>query len=169
MAPTVTRTNKGVVFGPVCDWGKKTVVVCGGSQYTLKDCSRWVNDGKCAELERASQRTRDLLSFGEVDRLEFMSRGVAEQALDLDQAGPWEIIQQRMIMEEVFANDLQVEMIEAEDADYYYKTMTVISTTGAVQKEYQTPRAKRVREVLPSSPDTITGSQRELPITPTRD
>ena len=63
------------------------MVVYGGSQYTLEDCSRWVNDGKFAELERASQRTRDLQSFGEADRLEFKSRGVAEQALDLDQAG----------------------------------------------------------------------------------
>ena len=128
-----------------------------------------MNDGKFAELEKASQRTRDLQSFGEANRLEFMSRGVAEQALDLDQAGSWEIIQQGMIMQEVFANDLQVEMIEAEDADYHYKTMTAVSTTGAVQKEWQTPRAKRVREVLPSSPDPITGSQRELPITPTPD
>ena len=169
MAPTVTKTNKRVVFGPVCDWGKKSVVVCGGSQYTLEDCSRWVNDGKFAELEKASQRTRDLQSFGEADRLEFMSRGVAERTLDLDQAGSWEIIQQGMIMQEVFANDVQVEMIEAEDTDYHYKTMTAISTTRAVQKEWQTPRAKRVTEVLPSSPDPITVSQRELQITPTPD
>ena len=98
-----------------------------------------------------------------------MSRGVPEQALDLDQAGSWDIIQQGMIMQEVFANDVPVEMIEAEDADYHYKTMTAVSTTGAVQKEWQTPRVKRVREVLPSSPDPITGSQRELSITPTPD
>ena len=93
MAPTFTKTNKGVVFGPVCDWGKKSVVVCRDSQYTLEDCSRWVNDGKFTELERASQRTRDLQSFGKANRLEFMSRGVAEQALDLKQPESWEIIQ----------------------------------------------------------------------------
>ena len=40
-----------------------------------------------------------------------------------------------MIIQEVFANDVQVEIIEAEDADYYYKNMTAISTTGVVQKE----------------------------------
>ena len=66
-------------------------------------------------------------------------------------------------MQEMFANDVQVEMIEAQGADYHYKSMTAISTTGAVQKEWQTPRAKRVREVLSSTPDPITGSQRELP------
>ena len=60
-----------------------------------------------------------------------MSKGVAEQALDLDQAGSWEIIQQGMIMQEVFANDVQVEMIEAEDAEYHYKIMPAVSTTGA--------------------------------------
>ena len=111
------------------------MVVCGGSQYTLEVCSRWVNDGKFAELEKASQRTWDLQSFGEADRLEFMSRGVAEHALDLEQPGSWEIIQQGMIMQEVFTNDVQVEMIEAEEAEYHYKTMTAGSTTGAVQKE----------------------------------
>ena len=72
-------------------------------------------------------------------------------------------------MQEVFASNVQLEMIEAEDADYHYKTMTVISTTGAVQKEWQTPRVNRLREVLPSSPDSITGSYKELPITPTPD
>ena len=67
----------------------------------------------------------------------------------------------------MFANNAQVEIIEAEDADYHYKTLTAISTTGAVQKKWQTPRTKRVRQVLPSLPDSITGSQKELPITPT--
>ena len=57
VAPTITKTNKGVVFGEVYNWGKKSVVVFGGSQYILEDCSRWVNDGKFAELEKASQRT----------------------------------------------------------------------------------------------------------------
>ena len=61
-----------------------------------------------AELERASQRTQDLQSFGEADRLEFMYKGVAEQALDLDQAGSWEIIHQGMIMQKVFANDAYI-------------------------------------------------------------
>ena len=35
-------------------------------------------------------------------------------------------------MQEVFVNDVQVEMIEAEDADYHYKSMTTVSTTRAV-------------------------------------
>ena len=72
-------------------------------------------------------------------------------------------------MQEMFANNAQVEMIKAEDADYHYNTLTAISTTGAVQKEWQTPKAKRVKEVLPSSLDPITSSQRELPISPTLD
>ena len=122
------------------------MVVCGGSHYTLEDCSRWVNDRKFAKLEKASSRTRNLQSFGEADRLEFMSRGVAKQTLDLEQAGSWKIIQQGMIIQEVFANNAQVEIIEAEDTDYYYKTLTAISTTGAVQNEWQTLRNKRVRE-----------------------
>ena len=54
MAPTVTKTNKGVVYGSVCDWVKKSVVVCEGSQYTLEDCSKWIKDSRFAELERAS-------------------------------------------------------------------------------------------------------------------
>ena len=72
-------------------------------------------------------------------------------------------------MQELFANNAQMEIIKVEDADYHYKTLTAISTTGAVQKEWQIPRAKSVREVLPSSPDPITGSQKELSITPSQD
>ena len=120
--------------------------LCGGSQYMLEDYSSWLNDGKLAELEKASQRAKDLQSFGEADRLEFMSRGVAKQALDLEQPGSWEIIQQEMIIQKVFANNAQVEIIEAEDADCHSKTLTMINTTGAVQKEWHTLKPRECRK-----------------------
>ena len=69
----------------------------------------------------------------------------------------------------MFTNNAQVGIIEAEDTDYQYKTITAVGTTGSVQKKWQILRAKRAREVLPSFSDLITGTQRGLPVTHTLD
>ena len=67
MVLTVTKRTDKVMFGPVEDWGKKSILVSGGRQYTLEECSKWVNHGKFQDLQAASQRTQDLKSFGEAD------------------------------------------------------------------------------------------------------
>ena len=43
-------------MGPVRDWGKKTIIVSGGTQYTLDGCIDWKNMEKFAELELALGR-----------------------------------------------------------------------------------------------------------------
>ena len=48
--------TKGMVMAPVRDWGKKTIIVSGGTQYTLDGCTDWKNMGKFAELEPALGR-----------------------------------------------------------------------------------------------------------------
>ena len=83
MVLTVTKRTDKVMFGPVEEWGKKSILVCGGRQYTLEECSKLVNHGKLQDLQAASQRTQDLKSFGEADQLEFESRGLAAYTLDL--------------------------------------------------------------------------------------
>ena len=45
--------TKGMVMGPVRDWGKKTIIVSGGTQYTLDRCTNWKSMGKFSELEPA--------------------------------------------------------------------------------------------------------------------
>ena len=45
--------TKGMVIGPVRDWGKKTIIVSGGTQYTLDGCTDWKSMGKFSELEPA--------------------------------------------------------------------------------------------------------------------
>ena len=100
MALRVTRTSDKVMFGPVVDWGKKSILVSRGRQYTLGECSKWVNHGKFQDLQAASQRTQDLKSFGEADKLEFESRGLAENTLDLEFASSWVIIRNGMAMQE---------------------------------------------------------------------
>ena len=64
MVLTVTKRTDKVMVGPVEHWGKKSILVNGGRQYTLEECSKWVNHGKFQDLQAASQRTQDLKSFG---------------------------------------------------------------------------------------------------------
>ena len=51
--------TKGMVMGPVRDWGRKTVIVSGGTQYTLDGCTDWKNMGKFAKLEPALGKAAD--------------------------------------------------------------------------------------------------------------
>ena len=83
MVLTVTKRIDKVMFGPVKDWGKKSILVSGGRQYTLEGYSKWVNHSKFQDFQASSQRTQDLKSFGEDDQLEFESRGLAENTRDL--------------------------------------------------------------------------------------
>ena len=44
--------EKGLIMGPVKDWGKKSVVISGGSQFTLEDVTKkgWEKLGKMKEV-----------------------------------------------------------------------------------------------------------------------
>ena len=46
MVLTVTERTDKVMFGPVEDWRKKSILVSGVRQYTLEECYKWVNHGK---------------------------------------------------------------------------------------------------------------------------
>ena len=87
------------MFGPATYWGKQSVVVYNSRQYTLDKCSGFINHGQFSELEKAAQRAADL-PFGEANKLEFESRGVASTPLNLEDDSAWEIISQSMIMQE---------------------------------------------------------------------
>ena len=52
--------EKGLVMGPVQDWGKKSVVICGGTQYTLEDVSAWESLGKFKEVKRALKHAAEV-------------------------------------------------------------------------------------------------------------
>ena len=45
--------TKGMVMRPVRDWGKRTIIVSGGTQYTLDGYTDWKSMGKFSELEPA--------------------------------------------------------------------------------------------------------------------
>ena len=44
--------EKGLIMGPVKDWRKKSVVISGGSQFTLEDVTKegWEKLGKMKEM-----------------------------------------------------------------------------------------------------------------------
>ena len=124
MVLTVTKRTDKVMFGPVEDWGKKSILVSRGRQYTLEECCKWVNHGKFQDLQAASQRTQDLKSFGEADQLEFGSRGLAENALDLEFESSWVIIRNGMAMQErEVPENVTVQTQESEDDTHRYKSV----------------------------------------------
>ena len=52
--------EKGLVMGPVRDWGKKSVVISGGTQYTLEDVSGWEAQGKFKLVRAALKKPHDV-------------------------------------------------------------------------------------------------------------
>ena len=168
MVLTVTKRTDKVMFGPVVDWGKKSILVSGGRQYTLKECSKCVNHGKFQDLEEASQRIQHLKSFMEADRLEFESRGLAEETLDLEFESSWLIIRNGMAMQErEVQGNVTVQTQESEDDTHNYKSIEATIAGVAVTNQWKTPKVQRIRDLLTSSPDTLTGSFRIIPTTPT--
>ena len=168
MVLTVTKSTDKVMFGPVEDWGKKSILVSGGRPYTLEECSKWVNHGKFQDLQAASQRTQDLKSFGEADQLEFESRGLAAYTFDLEFESSWVIIRNGMAMQErEVPENVTVQTQESEDDTHRYKSVEATVAGIPVTNQWKTPKAQRIREVLPSSPDPLAGSFRIMPTTPT--
>ena len=52
--------EKGLVMGPVRDWGKKSIVISGGTQYTLEDVSKWEEMGKFKVVRAALKKAHDV-------------------------------------------------------------------------------------------------------------
>ena len=61
------------MFGPATDWGKQSVMITNGRQYTLEECSNWTTDECFEEVLKASQRAKDM-PYDEIDRIEFETR-----------------------------------------------------------------------------------------------
>ena len=80
--------------------------------------------GKFQDLLAASQRTQDLESFGEADKLEFESRGLADNPLDLEFESSWLIIRDGMARQEQEVPDnVTVQTQESEDDTHRYKSV----------------------------------------------
>ena len=124
IALRVTRPTDKVMFSPVVDWGKKSILVSGGRQYILEECSKWVNHGKFQDLQAASQRTKDLKSFGEADKLELESRGLVENTLDLKFESSWVIIRNGIaIQERELLDNVTVQTQKSQDDTHRYKSV----------------------------------------------
>ena len=71
-----------------------------GKTIDLLGVPKWLNHSKFQGLDTASLGTQDLKSFGEADRLEFESRGLIEETLDLEFESSWPIIRNGMAIQE---------------------------------------------------------------------
>ena len=166
MARTVTRKVTNVLFGPVIDWRKQSIVVRAGRQYTLEECSKWVNEGRFEDCLRASQRAADL-PFGETDRLEFKSRDFHQGIISLEDETSWEVVGEgSMIIQEAPSRyqDFQVEVEEAmEENGECSKSISYTPKGGfTVKKTFRTPQ-KRLREVK-NRYEGLTGVNADFPM-----
>ena len=150
MAWTVTRKVTNVLFGPVIDWRKQSIVVRAERQYTLAEYSKLVNEGRFEDCLRAPQRAADL-PFGETDRLEFESKDFHQGIMSLEDDTSWEVVGEgSMIIQEVSSRyqDFQVDVEEAmEENGKWFKSISYTLKGGfTVQKTFRTPQT-RWREV----------------------
>ena len=126
-----------------------------------------MNQGKFQDLKAASQRTQDLKSFGEAGQLEFESRGLAGNTLDLEFESSCVIIRNGMAMQErEVPENVTVQTQESEDDTHQYKSVEVTVAGIPVTNQWKTLKAQRIREVFPRSPDPLTGSYRIMPTVP---
>ena len=53
--------EKGLIMGPLSDWGKKSIVISGGTQYTLEDLTEagWEKMGKMKKVKSALNQAAD--------------------------------------------------------------------------------------------------------------
>ena len=53
--------EKGLIMGPLSNWGKKSIVISGGTQYTLEDLTEagWEKMGKMREVKSALNQAVD--------------------------------------------------------------------------------------------------------------
>ena len=79
------------MFRSATDWGRQSIVISNGRQYTLEECTNWTADGRFQQIIQASQRAADL-AFGEVNGPEFETRDVARGVLDLSEEVSWVIV-----------------------------------------------------------------------------
>ena len=64
-------------------------------------------------------------------------------------------------------DNITVQTQESEDDTHRYKSVEATVAGVPVIDHWKTPKAQRIRVVLPSSPDPLTGSYRIQPTTPT--
>ena len=64
-------------------------------------------------------------------------------------------------------DNVTVQTQESEDDTHRYKSVEATVAGIPVTNHWKTPKAQRIREALPSSPDLLTGSFRIMPTTPT--
>ena len=121
---TVTKRTDKVIFRPMMDWGKKSILVSGGRQYILEECIKRENHGKFQDLQAASKIRQDLQHFREADRLEFESRVLAKETLDLEFESSRLVMKNCMVMQEreVLENVI-VHTEELKDETHHYKSV----------------------------------------------
>lgn len=71
------QESPNVLFGRVITWGKQSILVRVGSQYTLEEYSKRVNEACFKKCVRASERVGNLL-LGETDELN-LSLGISNK------------------------------------------------------------------------------------------
>ena len=56
-----TVGEKGLIMGPLREWGKKSIVISGGTQYSLEDMTAagWEKLGKMREVKNALHQAAD--------------------------------------------------------------------------------------------------------------
>ena len=107
MARTVTKQVTNVMFEPAMDWGRQSILISNGRQYTLEECTNWTADGQFQQIIQAFLRAADL-AFGEVEGLEFEIRDVVRGVLDLTEEAAWVILSQGMIIQEQSTEGVEI-------------------------------------------------------------
>ena len=64
------------------------------------------------------------------------------------------------MQEREVADNVTVQMQESEDDTHRYKSVEVTVAGITVIERWKTPKAQRIRVILPSSPDPLTSSYR---------
>ena len=155
--------EQGLIMGPLIDWGKKSIVISGGTQFTLEDMSEagWERLGKMREVKAALHQAADTAKkIFEKDRTALHSKWLASEGEEVIKVGEEEVKGNEAMYAGLFAQGIAIqeldnmkEIVIREENETEIRDVIYVEgvPTGDL---FKTPRKvkgkERAREVSPS-------------------
>jgi len=155
--------EKGLIMGPVTNWGKKSIVISGGTQFTLEDMTEagWEKLGKMRKIKMALHQAADAAKkIFEKDKASLHLKWLETEGEEIVKVGEEELKGNEAIYADLFAHGIAVqeledfaEMVIREESETEIRDVVHVNgvPTGAL---FTTPRKnkgkERARDVSPS-------------------
>ena len=147
--------EKALIMGPLKDWGKKSVIISGGPQYTLEDMitAGWEKLGRLREVKNALHQAAEVgKKIFEEDKTALHLKWLETEGGEVMRVGEEELKRNEAIYAQAFAQGVAVqeltkvaEVVIREETDKEIRDIVYVNgaPTGA---SFMTPRKNKGKE-----------------------